>query len=79
MMIHCSWEASLRFGTSKMHLSPTVAKAAVHSKGVVVLLLIHLFVYCCSHCLLVFCGWSMFRCAVLSVLSNFTIILMGKR
>ena len=31
----------MRFGTNKMHLSPTVAKAAVHSKAVVVLLLIH--------------------------------------
>ena len=28
-----------RFGTSKMHLSPPVAKAAVHSKAVVLLLL----------------------------------------
>ena len=28
-----------RFGTSKMHLSPTVAEAAVRSKAVVLLLL----------------------------------------
>ena len=28
-----------RFGTSKMHLSPSVAKAAVRSKAVVLLLL----------------------------------------
>ena len=40
MMIHCSWEASVLFGTSKMHLSATVAKAPVHSKAVVVLLLL---------------------------------------
>ena len=29
-----------RFGTSKMHLSPPVALAAVHSKAVVLLLLL---------------------------------------
>ena len=36
-----------RFGTSKMHLSPPVAWAAVPSKAVVLLFL--LFVYCYSH------------------------------
>ena len=37
-------------------------------------------VYCCSHCLLGFCVWSVFCFAVLSVLSyKFAIILMGKR
>ena len=30
-----------RFGTSKMHLSPSLALAAVRSKAVVLLLLIH--------------------------------------
>ena len=37
-----------RFGTSKMHLSPPVAKVAVRSKAVVLLLLT--FVYGYSHC-----------------------------
>ena len=35
-----------RFGTSKMHLSPPVASAVVHSKAVVLLLL----TFCYSHC-----------------------------
>ena len=35
-------------GTSKMHLSPPVAYAAVRSKAVALLLLT--FVYCYSHC-----------------------------
>ena len=38
-----------RFGTSKMHLSPPVAWAAVRSKAVVLLLLTFC-LYCYSHC-----------------------------
>ena len=34
-------ESRARFGTSKMHLSPPEAKAAVRSKAAVLLLLIH--------------------------------------
>ena len=58
-----------------MHLSPTVYWAAVRSKAVVLLLLIH--------CLLLlpllfeFCVWSLFYYVELSDLSNFTIILMA--
>ena len=40
-----------RFGTSKMHLSPPVAKAAVRSKAVVLLLLTFcLLLHLYSHC-----------------------------
>ena len=38
-----------RFGTSKMHLSPQVALAAVRSKAVVSVVVVF-FVYCYSHC-----------------------------
>ena len=60
-----------RFGTSKMHLSPPVAQAAVPSKAVVLLLL--------TFCLFVtpivgVCNCSMFCCTLL-----IAIILVGKR
>ena len=61
-----------RFGTSKMHLSPPVALAAVCSKAVVLLLLI-------VTPIVGFCNCSMFCCALLCVHSSFAIILMGKR
>ena len=58
-----------------MHLSPSVAKAAVHFKAMVLLLLT--FVYCYSHC------GSLYLCFVVryftNVHSSFAIILMGKR
>ena len=59
-----------------MHLSPPVAKAAVHSK-VVVLLLLSWFLIVTS--IVGFCNCSMFCCALLYVHSIFAIILMGKR
>ena len=61
-----------RFGTSKMHLSPSVALAAVCSKAVVLLLLIVIPI-------VGFCNCSMFCCALLCVHSCFAIILMEKR
>ena len=67
-----------RFGTSEMHLSPLVAKAAVHSKAVVLLLLL---VPCLVYYTLVvevLC-WSLFCCELPSVLSSFAIILKRKR
>ena len=65
-----------RFGTSKMHLSPPVAYAAVRSKAVVLLLL--------TFCLLLLPLWesvigSMFCCTLLYVHSSIIIILVGKR
>ena len=45
-----------------------VAKAAVRSKAVFLLMLIHCF--CCSLCLWEFCVWSLFSYVVLSVLFN---------
>ena len=65
-----------RFGTSKMHLSPPTALAAVRSKAVVLLLL--------TFCLLLLsfvgvCNCSMFCCTLLYVHSSIAIILMGKR
>ena len=36
-------------------------------------------VYCCSHCLWRVCVESLFCCALLCVLSSFTIIPLGKR
>ena len=35
--------------------------------------------YCCSNCLFYFCIWSLFCCAVLSIISSFAIISLGKR
>ena len=62
-----------RFGTSKLHLSPNpVALAVVRSKAMVLLLLI-------VAPIVGFCNCSMFCCALLCVLSRFTVILMGKR
>ena len=66
-----------RFGTSKMHLSPPVAYAAVRSKAVVLLLLI-----CCLVCFPLVVGvlcLSLFCCALLCVLFSFAIILKRKR
>ena len=56
-----------------MHLSHPVAKAAVRSKAVVLLLL--------TFCLLLLTLWecSMFCCTLLYVHSNIAIILIGKR
>ena len=65
-----------RFGSSKMHLSLPVASAAVHSKAVVLLLLIY--------CLLLLPLFVGVLCLVLVLLfrtlcpSSFAIILMGK-
>ena len=59
-----------RFGTSKMHLSPPVAKAAIRSKAVVLLLL--------TFCLLLLtmgvCNCSMFCYTLLYVHSSIAII-----
>ena len=60
-----------RFGTSKMHLSPPVALAAVQSKAVFLLLLVTPIVG--------YYNSSMFCCGLLYVHSSFAIILMGKR
>ena len=49
---------------AKIYLSPMVALAAVHSKAVVLILLIH----CCSHYLVRFCVWYLFCNAVLCYL-----------
>ena len=80
-MIHCnSKEVNIlvpqqqqnlarRLGTSKMHFSPPVAKTAVRSKAVVLLLLVTSIVG--------FCNCSMFCCVLLYVLFSFAIILMG--
>ena len=54
-----------------------VALAAVPSKAMVLLLC--LFIVCCSHCLLGACARSIFCFAALCVLSSFAIILLGKR
>ena len=65
-----------RFGTSKMHfILPQVAKAAVRSKAVVLLLLIQCWL------LLTLRNCSIFCCALkfLCVHFSFAIILMGKR
>ena len=59
-----------------MDLSPSVAKAAVHSKPVFLLLLTFLFIVTpivrVSNC-------SMFCCTLVYIHSIFSIILMGKR
>ena len=55
-----------------MHLSPSVALAAVRSKVVVLLMLI-------VTPIVGFCNCSMFCCALLYVHSSFAIISMGKR
>ena len=64
-----------RFCTSKMHLSPPSAWAAVHSKKVALLLL--------TCCLLLLPLWDseivLFCCTFLHVPSSFAIILMGKK
>ena len=62
-----------RFGTSKMHLGPQVAWAAVRSKAVVLMFL--------TFCLFTMgvCNCSMFCCTLLCVRSSIAIILMGKR
>ena len=60
-------------GTSKMHLSPLVALAAVCSKAVVLLLLIRFSLLL----FLPYCNCSMFCCALLCVHSSFAIILVG--
>ena len=65
------------FGTSKMHLSPPVAYAAVRSMAVVLLLSI-----CCLVCFRLVEGvlcLSLLCCALLCVLSGFAIILKRKR
>ena len=36
-------------------------------------------IYCCSYYLFYFCIWSLFCCAVLSVISSFAIISLGRR
>ena len=64
-----------RFGTSKKHLSTPGALAAVQSKVVVLLLLIHF----CFTTIDEFCNCSIFYCALLCVHSSFAIILMGKK
>ena len=58
-----------------MHLSPPVAKAAVRSKAVVLLLLTFFIVTP----IVGVCNCSMFCCALLYVHSSIAIILMGKR
>ena len=66
-----------RVGATKMHLSPPVGSAAVHSKAVALLLLIQ-----CFFLLPWFVGfyaWSLFCSAILSVLSSFAIISPRKR
>ena len=60
-----------------MHLSPPVAEAAVHSKAVVLLLLLT-FLFIVTFILGV-CNCSMFCCTLLYVHSSIAIILMGKR
>ena len=56
------------FGTSKMHLSPSVVWAAVRSKAVVLLLLIH----CLLLLSVIVCGGSVFvPCFVILFLMSF--------
>ena len=64
------------FGTSKMHLSPPVALAAVRSKAVVLLLLTFLFIVTP---IVGVCNCSMFCCTLSYVHSSIAIILKGKR
>ena len=59
-----------------MNLSPPVTSTE-RSKAMRMLLLVNY--YCCSYCLFYFCFWSLFCCAVLSVISSFAIISLGKR
>ena len=59
-----------------MHLSPTVAQAAVRSKTAVLFLLTFLFIVTQ---ILGVCNCSMFCCTLLYVHSSFAIFLMGKR
>ena len=59
-----------------MHLSPPVAKAAVRSKAVVLLLLTFLFIVTP---IVGVCICSMICCTLLYVHSSIAIILMGKR
>ena len=69
------------FGADKMHLSPPppprLAQAAFRSKAVFLLLMIYYFMYTPSF-VEALC-WSLFRYALLNVLSNFAIILTRKR
>ena len=70
----CMEQSGRRFGTSKKHLSPTVAYADVCSKAVIVidsLLIVTPIVG--------FCNCFIFCCALLCVHSSFALILMGKR
>ena len=63
-----------RFGTCKMHLSPS--PVAVRSKAVVLLLLTFLFIVIP---IVGVCNCSMFCCTLRYVHSSIAIILMGKR
>ena len=70
-------ESEARFGTSKTHLSPLVASAAVRSKVVVLLLLI-----CFLMCFPFVAGvlyLSLFRSALLCVRSSLAIVLKRNR
>ena len=62
---------------SKINLSHTVALAAVRSKSVVLLLLIHYLMLLPLFCVF-FLLWSLFCCAVLSVVTSFAILSLGK-
>ena len=64
-------ESGWRFGASRMHLSPSVAWAAVGSVVVDLLFIVNPIVGVCS--------CSMFCCALLYVHSSFAIIWVGKR
>ena len=63
---------------NEMHLSPTMVSATARSNAIVMLVLIN--VYRCSYYLLDgVCNWSLFRYAVLSVLSSCVISQMRTR
>ena len=62
---------------SKINLSHPVALAAVRSKSVVLLLLIQYLLLLPLFCVL-FLLWSLFCCAVPSVVSSFAILSLGK-
>ena len=62
---------------TKMHLNHLVGLAAVRSKALALLLLIHYVMF--LPFLLVFCFWSWFCGASLRVLSSFAIIFKRKR
>ena len=67
----------LRYGASKMHLNPSVAKAAVRYKAVFLLLLIFCLMYV-PLCVGALC-LSLFSYALLCVRSSFAIILNRNR